>query len=1197
MSTAQKERNTKTDTGVPKQVKRWRKRLFFIGIALFAALILLALLVPTLLSTGLGRGIVVGQVNKRLAGKLAVRDWSLGYFSDTRVAGLQLADPDGNAVIEIAEITIPRGLLAFAGSEYDLGEMVVQTPKVNLRLHQDGSTNLSNLVAAGPKQEKKQEKSAAMESKPAEPAKPIGIDVFGELVVKNGEITLTPDSGEAFTMRDLSVTVKLDGLDKPIVISQSAKLGRNGTPMKLDVSAIAFKEGVPAGEDLEGDLTLGLDEFDMASLAGLMQMFNAPLQTTGVITMNLAASVKGLNSAGAKGAVAVRDLALSGAVLKGDQVRMDHVRVDFDLARDGEKITISTFALDSPQAKVETQGVLNLPQNAPLPTGSLKSKVRVDLARVAAQLPHTLNLQKGLSIDSGILALDADLASADNRTEFTTNLNLKDLAATRDGKQIRLDKPVTLTALGTIEGNQPNLKELKFDSSFCKLEGRGTLKRMNVILAVDLDAATREAAKFVDLQGRRATGQMGMALNITGDKPTARDIDLVLDLENIVLAGILKQDLALPKTNVKLNAVAGLNEKFAFQAVENVKLKVSAQRLAELELTADSITPGKGLPAVEQAKISLDARLDNAIAFARNFLPLQGIRAAGNAKIRAMCNLRGSVINAEQVSVSLADLDFTLDDKHLRERELTLIGVATADLDTRRMAAKNFVLTCAPGKVTLASVLVPDWSHAPDGITADLHGKMNLNGTLVMAGDFVKLPPNLKLSGEAVEFTLKALLKDNKQKLDATVALNDVKLQVEDKPPLVEKRMTVAVAGWVDPQAEKLDVKSLEIRSEVLAMTAAAELTQFKTRQNLSARGTHVIDFGKLSPLVAAYTEDKVELTGKRENKFAFSAPLAENKTAELLRKMLADTQLDLAGATIWGVKTDAISIPMSAKDGAATVKINTTANEGRVHLPLNLTLAEQGNMLTIPNNTVVLDNVRLNDDLADRVLSRVAPIFRKCVVNQGRVGYTSQHLKIPLERDQVMKMDVEGRLTLKGVALASTPMITDLLKEFGIRQPALKLPDQDVKITIKGGNVYQSAIEIGFSKYKMFLSGVVGLDGKNLDMKADVPITREIVRKFGGNDEVFELLKGEMILVPLKGDVSLVRFPKDIIAANVKRLLTSKVRDHLLEKGVDKALDQLFKKRQPKSKDTDKKPSRDDKDKQLNKDVDTILKGINNLF
>jgi len=117
-----------------------RRRLFIIAGAVVAVVALLVLLFPTLLSTGLGLSIAVGQINKRLNGTLAVDDWSLGYFSDTRVTGLKLSDPAGEPVVALKSITIPRGILAFTGSRYDIGKTVIEAPTLSVRLLKDGST-------------------------------------------------------------------------------------------------------------------------------------------------------------------------------------------------------------------------------------------------------------------------------------------------------------------------------------------------------------------------------------------------------------------------------------------------------------------------------------------------------------------------------------------------------------------------------------------------------------------------------------------------------------------------------------------------------------------------------------------------------------------------------------------------------------------------------------------------------------------------------------------------------------------------------------------------------------------------------------------------------------------------------------------------------------------------------------------------
>jgi len=1169
----------------PKKKPRRLRRLLIIAGAILALLFLLVLLIPTLLSTGLGRSIAVGQVNKRLNGTLAIKDWSLGYFSDTRVTGLKLSDAAGEPIVEVKSITIPRGLLAFTGSRYDIGKTVIEAPTLTLRLRKDGSTNLADLVAVSTGEKIPSEKAA--------PGRPIGVDVFGELDLTNGEITVTPEGGKPFTIHDLRVNVKLDGFDNPIVVSQSAALGDKRAPLTINLSAKAFKNGVPAPDAIAGKLKFTLDDFDLAAVADITQMLGLPVNATGNATIDLDASLNGPQAGTAKGSISLRAFALSGDALRDDRLRLAKADTSFDLARDGDRITINTLRLDSAPAKIEASGKLTLPEGAPLPTGTFKGTAQLDLAAVASQLPNTLQLREGLSVESGTLALDIDLASEGARTIFRTALSIENLAAVRSGKHITLDKPVTLTASGAIQGNKPDIEKLRFNSSFCTLEGAGTLEAMNINMAVDLAAALDEAAKFIALKGRRASGHMKIALGISGKERSAKNVDMTINLDDVTLAGILKNDLSLPKMEIKLDAVAALDDNLSPKSLHDVNLNLTSQRLVSLAATIGAVSfDAAGRPELKKGDVRLTGRLDDLLAFARNFAPLPGVHATGDMNIQLLAGLSGGAFAADKLSLRIKDLDFALDDKHIRQREITLEGRATAELDRRKLEAKDLTLSFSPGKVTVADLLVPDWSAAPDGVTAQINGRLNLNDSLATAGDFIKLPAGLKVSGGPTDIALTVLLKDRRQKIDATVAVNDLELAMADKPPLAEKRMSIAVAGWVDPQKERVDIEALDVASDTLSLKAAAELTDYRNRRILTAKGTHAIDFAKLSPLIAAFAKQKMEMAGKKKLDFSFSAPLAETGTRQLLRKLTGKTELYLASAKVYGIQTKDIAIPVEIADGITSITLDATADRGRIHLPVKIAFHEKGDTLTIPADAVVVSDAKLTDDLADRLLARVSPVFKGCTVSAGTVGYTSHSFSIPLDRARLTEMTLDGHLQLRNVELASSPMLTGILNDMRVGRVALKLPDQDVKINIADGLVRQSPMQIGFRNYALLLSGHVGIDGKNLEMHADIPITHEILRKLGVSDKVYGLLKTPVITVPLRGDSSLVTYPKDFIIANVKQqLLSVKALGNVLQKGVETAIDELLRKRR-KDKEKPEVP-----EKGIKNDAEKIIKGIGDLF
>src|SRR5687768_9637647 len=82
-------------TAKPQAVKKRRRRWPWVVLVLFLLLGLLVLLLPTLLGTGPGRSVVLGQVNPRLNGRLDVADWSLGWTSPITVSGLKVFDKAG----------------------------------------------------------------------------------------------------------------------------------------------------------------------------------------------------------------------------------------------------------------------------------------------------------------------------------------------------------------------------------------------------------------------------------------------------------------------------------------------------------------------------------------------------------------------------------------------------------------------------------------------------------------------------------------------------------------------------------------------------------------------------------------------------------------------------------------------------------------------------------------------------------------------------------------------------------------------------------------------------------------------------------------------------------------------------------------------------------------------------------------------
>ena len=86
---------------------RWRRRLLWTVGVLLVALILIGVFLPTIASTGAGKSLVLGIVNRFFAGTVDVEQLSLGWSAGQRITGLTVNDSAGQPFISAQAIEAP----------------------------------------------------------------------------------------------------------------------------------------------------------------------------------------------------------------------------------------------------------------------------------------------------------------------------------------------------------------------------------------------------------------------------------------------------------------------------------------------------------------------------------------------------------------------------------------------------------------------------------------------------------------------------------------------------------------------------------------------------------------------------------------------------------------------------------------------------------------------------------------------------------------------------------------------------------------------------------------------------------------------------------------------------------------------------------------------------------------------------------
>lgn len=228
--------------GDAKPVRKKRRLVRWLVAALVVVLIgipCIALLVPTLLSTGAGKNFVLGIANDSVAGRIEMDQLSLAWFGGQKVTNLKVIDPAGDAVLTVGSVDVPDvKLFSLLTGSREFGEIRIDGLKVNAKQAEDGKINLLEAVKAkaGPAASG-QEASGSGGGAVGVPAKIVvtGIDIT-YATPQADDLRITGDSFIA-DLRDPSHLTANTALK----VAQGASTGR--VEMDVDVKNLLTKQG------------------------------------------------------------------------------------------------------------------------------------------------------------------------------------------------------------------------------------------------------------------------------------------------------------------------------------------------------------------------------------------------------------------------------------------------------------------------------------------------------------------------------------------------------------------------------------------------------------------------------------------------------------------------------------------------------------------------------------------------------------------------------------------------------------------------------------------------------------------------------------------------------------------------------------------------------------------------------------------
>jgi len=206
--------SSSTPVGVAT-ISRWRKLVRRVLLLWVGMLILLAgafFLLPVWISNEQGRLYVLDRLNDHLHGpRVAVDEWSLGWFRTTELKNLRILAPDGTTIITCPHVSLGLTLWDIFWGNYDIRNTTADKLELRIARNMDGSTSLDSFAEAA--------------------------DILratrGALQVNNGQITIyAARSGQTARYNDAKATITIASPDAPFHVQITA-LGEGDAMLSL----------------------------------------------------------------------------------------------------------------------------------------------------------------------------------------------------------------------------------------------------------------------------------------------------------------------------------------------------------------------------------------------------------------------------------------------------------------------------------------------------------------------------------------------------------------------------------------------------------------------------------------------------------------------------------------------------------------------------------------------------------------------------------------------------------------------------------------------------------------------------------------------------------------------------------------------------------------------------------------------------
>ncbi|MFN5768717.1 MAG: hypothetical protein ACK44Z_05175 [Pirellulaceae bacterium] len=1137
---------------VVRKPRRWLKLL----LAFLVLLILTLALLPTLVSR---RGVALWAID-RFAPiaplSIDLQSLQIGWFSPCAIDGVQVRDQDGQLLLSLERLEVPRTLTQLAFDSSQLGEVLVEGLMIRVEVQQ-GSTQIEKAL------EPLASKFAATPGDSSKPTKPLK----GAVAIRNALIDIedlveparwniviaeanVPFPSPAHPIPPVQLAASLHEFQPGLLPSDSL----TEPPARSSGFTIRFEQlpGNP-GEKSVGPFRLEAvtDQVPLEFLAVAKHRFpELPWETlTGNLSLRADVTVESAqNWLADLSSLQVDHLVVSAPQWLGPSgASLQQSRLSGKFTMSPERIVSQNIEFQSDFGQLG--GFLSVPMPLTMPTatrpwlegGTMNLRGEVDMSSLQRCAPGLVQMPE----DARLIAGKATVSLVQESTSGaipTAQLRarLGDLVAQLQGNTMKWEQAFSAELqLGPGPHQSPQLM-LSCDSEFGRVEGKGDWIEGKLTANIDFDKLQQRLAKWFVLPITHLSGNAAAELNWL--EQAAGRVQVSGSVKTSPLTVSMGQgDLQEPAWDGVVDCIVQLEGGMPTQLVEGraqlTSLRDALRMSVDSPLALTASPSDAAAPAMASFTVQCDGDLSGwqkrALWLVPGDYPFQ-LGGKGSVAAKGMADLQALLI--QEARVQMDDMSLVGDGFSYREPKME--GEFRGQFHSRQPTA--FSIDRLDVKAHSFAIAAQD-SPSPDGLSRQGIAAYRIDparlATAINSADAV---PSTLLSGDV---TGNASWTASKEQLQWRVTTDAKGLQlVSNSPPNGSYVSTAASANpaqvlWTEPQALadlsgvfRYSDGSLLVDSSTLQLPWFAYQGQAKWLQPVDGseavvQGQFRYDAQRVIERLRPWIGDYLQMSGERVEPLEIQ--WKSTKSEGWADALAVQTKLGWDRAQAIGIDIGSADIPIVVERGVFRSSAEIPVSQGTVRWNLSSNLNDK--MLRIQQAPqVVLEQVAITPQMCRGWLKYVTPLLADVTRVEGSLSLRLDEATIV--PSDVMQQTFAGQIMIHGATVGSGPLADQLLllvqqvKELrkGLSPSVaaepeqwLQLAPQPIDFAVRQGRVAHRNLQIQAGDVTIVTSGDVGVDG-SLNLIAQVPIRKEWL----GNQAALQSLAGQSLSIPVGGTV-----------------------------------------------------------------------------